>query len=306
MSKTRENDEERMVQLTLSNAVDQTQKILVEVPAGTSVADAARDAGIAPHGTFDVFTAGGESVTRSNVDQHRDTVLYVGPQKVAGGDEEFVLEPEPGVPVAEGPPVGPKAVTFVSAYDSSVRHEVVPQDGQSVRDAASMAGLAPRDGSSWQVYDALGTEVGDRVANDMTGEVLYVGPQAIEAGSLDKEEIARARADFPSIRSIKGHTNGNKVGMIQVKIKDERSRAQGDHFRCVVDLRSDSWDTHVVNLTEGIRVPNVYTKSKIPGTKKRSLIVCQGNYMKVLEGIGENGSARLSAYLNHISNLLNS
>ena len=81
MSKTREKDSDRMVQLTLSNAVDQTQKILVEVPAGTSVADAARDAGIAPQGSFDVFTAGGEAVTRSNVDRHRDSVLYVGPQR---------------------------------------------------------------------------------------------------------------------------------------------------------------------------------------------------------------------------------
>lgn len=48
MRRTRENDEGGTVQLTLSNAVDQTQKILVEVPAGTSVADAAIDAGIAP------------------------------------------------------------------------------------------------------------------------------------------------------------------------------------------------------------------------------------------------------------------
>ena len=176
----------------------------------------------------------------------------------------------------------------------------------ALRAAASMAGLAPRDGSSWQVYDALGTEVGDRIANDMTGEILYVGPQAIQAGSLDKEEILRVYADFPSIRSIKGHTNGNKVGMIKVNIKDERNRAQGDHFRCVVDVRTDFWNTHVVNLIEEIRVPHVYTKSKIPGTEMKSSIVCQGNYMKVLEGIGDNGSARLSSYLNHISNLLNS
>lgn len=233
-------------------------------------------------------------------------MLYVGPQKVAGGAEEFILEPEPGVDVAEGPPAGPKVVTFVSAYDSSVRHEVIPQDGQSVRGAASMAGLAPRDGSSWQVFDALGTEVGDRTANEMTGEVLYVGPKAIEAGSINREEITKVRADFPSIMSIKGHTNGNKVSMIQVEIKDERSRAQGDHFRCILDLRSDSWNTHVVNLIEEIRVPHVYTKSKIPGTEMRSSIVCQGEYMKMFEETGENGSARLSAYLNHISSLLNS
>ena len=306
MSKTREKDSDRMVQLTLSNAVDQTQKILVEVPAGTSVADAARDAGIAPQGSFDVFTAGGEAVTRSNVDRHRDSVLYVEPQKVAGGSEEFVLEPEPGVAVAANPPAGPKAVTFVSAYDSSVRHEVIPQEGQNIRDAASMAGLAPRDGSSWQVYDALGSEVGDRSANDMTGEVLYVGPQAIEAGGINIEELSRARADFPSIKSIKGHSSENKVDMIHVEIKDERSRSLGDNFECVVDVRTDSWSTHIVNLNEEIRVPHVYTRSKIPGTEKRSSIVCQGDYEMILEESRENGSVRLSAYLNHISSLLNS
>ena len=38
MSRTRGSDGGDMIQLTLSNAVDQTQKILVEVPAGTSVA----------------------------------------------------------------------------------------------------------------------------------------------------------------------------------------------------------------------------------------------------------------------------
>ena len=41
MSREREKDGGRMVQLTLSNAVDQTQKIRVEVPAGTTVAQAA-------------------------------------------------------------------------------------------------------------------------------------------------------------------------------------------------------------------------------------------------------------------------
>ena len=139
MSQPSKVDPNRMVQLTLSNVVDQTQKIRVEVPAGTSVAQAARDAGIAPKGSFDVFTPGGEAVTKASVDQHHDAVLYVGPQKVAGGQ-----------------PVGPKTVVFVSSYDPDVRHEVVPQEGQSVKDAAKMAGLAPRDGSGWEVFDAIG------------------------------------------------------------------------------------------------------------------------------------------------------
>ena len=306
MSRTRDRDGGGMVQLTLSNAVDQTQKILVEVPAGTSVAQAARDAGIAPQGSFDVFTPGGEAVTRANVDQHRDTVLYVGPQKVAGGAEEFVLEPEPGVEVAEGPPIGPKMVVFVSTYDSTVRHEVVPQNGQSTRDAAAMAGLAPRDGSGWAVFDALGVVVGDRVATEMTGEVLYVGPQAIEAGAVDLEDISKVRADYPSIRVVRGHTRDNKVDLIHIAIRDERNRTEGSQFECVIDLRLDVWDTHVLNIRDGVRCPNIYTRSKVPGTVMDAFTVCTGAWQGANGESRKSASAKLSGYLNHIASLLNS
>jgi len=242
-------DPNRMVQLTLSNAVDQTQKIRVEVPAGTSVAQAARDAGIAPKGSFDVFTPGGEAVTKTSVDQHSDAVLYVGPQKVAGGAEEFVLEPEPGAEVvAGGPPVGPKAVVFVSSYDSSVRHDVVPQEGQSVRDAARMAGLAPRDGSGWEVFDAFGVEVGNRVAMELTGEVLYVGPRAIEAGSrewsspgLTSNDLRRMKIIYPSAAPIGVHRlpNGN-FGAVLVDMVGRKSHRSNDTitYQIVIDFRS--------------------------------------------------------------------
>ena len=306
MSRSREKDEDKMVQLTLSNAVDQTQKIRVEVPVGTTVAQAARDAGIAPKGSFDVFTPGGEAVTGTSVDLHRNAVLYIGPQKVAGGAEEFILEPEPGVDVVAGPPAGPKSVVFVSSYDSSIRHDVVPQERQSVRDAARMAGLAPRDGSGWEVFDALGTEVGNRVAMELTGEVLYVGPRAIEAGSIDLGEITKVRIDFPSIRVVRGYTRGNEVDLIHVTFKDERNRAEGDHYRCVVDMRSGDWSTHVLNLIKGVRHPHVYNRSSIPGTTSDSFIVCQGDSKKSLREVGKSVSGRLSAYLNHITSVLNS
>ena len=242
MSQPSKVDPNRMVQLTLSNAVDQTQKIRVEVPAGTSVAQAARDAGIAPKGSFDVFTPGGEAVTKASVDQHRDAVLYVGPQKVAGGVGEFVLEPEPGVEVAGGQPVGPKAVVFVSSCDPDVRHEVVPQEGQSVKDAAK----------------------------------------------------------------LDGHTRDNDVDLVHVTFEDERNRANGDHYRCVVDMRSGAWSTHVLNLMTGVRHPHAYTLSSIPGTTTDSFIVCQGNSEKILTEAGGSVSGRLSAYLNHIASVLNS
>ena len=71
--------------LTLRNAVDQSRKVAIEVPAGSTVREAAIEAGIAQGESFDVFTSEGRTVTRDSVEDHGDAVLYVGPQKVAGG-----------------------------------------------------------------------------------------------------------------------------------------------------------------------------------------------------------------------------
>ena len=188
-----------------------------------------------------------------------------------------------------------------------------------MRDAAAMAGLAPRDGSGWDVFDALAEEVGDRVATELIGEVLYVGPRAVAAGGVNLEEISKVRIHFPSIRPLRGHTHGNEVDLIHVSIQDERKRAKGNQYRCVVDMRSGAWSTHVLNLKMGVRHPHVYTQSSVPGTTTDSFIVCQGNSKKILRGAGlvarrqkepVSGklgvSGRLRSYLNHISSVLNS
>ena len=319
MSRSREKDEGRMVQLTLSNAVDQTQKIRVEVPAGTTVAQAARDAGIAPKGSFDVFTPGGEAVTGASVDRHRNAVLYIGPQKVAGGAEEFILEPEPGVDVVAGPPAGPKAVVFVSSYDSSVRHDVVPQEGQSVRDAARMAGLAPRDGSSWEVFDALGTEVGNRVAIELTGEVLYVGPRAIEAGSrtwsspgLTADDFLRMKISYPSVVSISNLKlpNGNS-GVVQVSMIGRQSHRTDKTitYQIVIDFRG-----FPVEVPEAyVRVPedsqilhcNIYHEDRFAFAPRIPLCaVCRGDYDRIFWELPKDRLCRLDCYLNQLQYVL--
>ena len=84
--------EQEPVLLTLSNAVDQTQKIKVEVSPSTTIKQASIDAGVAPKGAFDVFTAGGKAVTKSKASNHRNEVLYVGPQKVAGGSDRSFFD----------------------------------------------------------------------------------------------------------------------------------------------------------------------------------------------------------------------
>ena len=324
MSRTRDNDGGRMVQLTLSNAVDQTQKIVVEVPAGTSVAQAARDAGIAPQGSFDVFTPGGEAVTQASVDQHRDAVLYVGPQKVAGGtvftpleDEEFVLEPEPGVEVVPAPPAGPKAVTFVSVWDSTVRHEVVPQEGQSVRDAATMAGLAPRDGSGWEIFDAVGNVLGDRVATELTGEVLYVGRQAVVSGGwgrlwsspgLTTDDLRHMKIDYPSVASIRNLKlpNGN-FGVVQLTMLGRKSHKNGRTipYQILVDFRgfpAELPHAYVRSPDDSqIMHCNIYHADRYTFAPRIPLCnVCIGDYSATFSKLPKDRIQRLFCYLNQL------
>jgi|TARA_B110000263_G_scaffold238880_1_gene240552 hypothetical protein len=299
---------ENMIQLTMSNAVDQTKKIRIEVPAGTSIAQAAKDSGIAPKGAFDVFTPGGEAVTQMSVDRHRDAVLYIGPQKVAGGaNDEFILDPEPGDEIEDGPQMGPKFICFTSAYDPTVRHDVVPQDDQTVKQAAQMAGMGPRDQSAWSVFDADGTTVDNQPASELTGEVLYVGPTAIDAGAIDIAELSGLRGDFPSIKVIKGQKRNN-IKLFYLQIKDQKNRAIGGRYECVVDVRAGlaNLHTHILNLKPNIRHPHVYTNSLIPGTNHKSFTVCQGDCNNLLINSKPSSAEKLGAYLNHIASVLNS
>ena len=254
----------RTVMLTLRNAVDQTRKVAVEVPTGSTVRDAAIGAGIAQGESFDVFTAEGRAVTREDVDDHGDAVLYVGPQKVAGGAMQ--LDEEPG-----------KAIQFVSVYDHQVRSDVVPGDGQTVRQAAEVAGLAPRDGSQWQVFDDLGVVVDEIPAGDMVGEQLYVGPEAIEAGSVSMSEIRRVSSDYPSISVVRGHSNYKEADLLSVSIPDGKGRSEDGSYRCVMDVRIDPPEVFVLNLRNGIRHHRVYRSARIPGTSKDSRVVCRGS-----------------------------
>tara|TARA_B100001250_G_scaffold137704_1_gene117807 strand:- start:9465 stop:9797 length:333 start_codon:yes stop_codon:yes gene_type:complete len=76
-----------------------------------------------------------------------------------------------------------KTLVFVSTFDPSSRVEVIPMDGQTVRQAAEVSGLTARDGSAWTVYDSLGVEISHMPSFDMIGDVLYVGPAAVSAGN---------------------------------------------------------------------------------------------------------------------------
>ena len=84
-----------------------------------------------------------------------------------------------------------KTLVFVSTFDPSSRVEVIPMEGQTVRQAAEVSGLTARDGSAWTVYDSLGVEISHMPSFDMIGDVLYVGPAAVSAGHDQTESPAK-------------------------------------------------------------------------------------------------------------------
>jgi len=84
-----------------------------------------------------------------------------------------------------------KTLVFVSTFDPSSRVEVIPVEGQSVRQAAEVSGLTARDGSSWTVYDSLGVEVSHMPSFEMIGDVMYVGPAAVSAGEGSTKKSSR-------------------------------------------------------------------------------------------------------------------
>ena len=312
MNRARQADQaDRTVMLTLRNAVDQTRKVAVEVPAGSTVRDAAIAAEIVQGESFDVFTAEGRAVTREPVDDHGEVVLYVGPQKVAGGAMQLDDEPR-------------KEIQFVSVYDHQVLNDVVPGDGQTVRQAAEVAGLAPRDGSQWQVFDDLGVVVDELPAAEMIGERLYVGPEAIEAGAsaaasawwktgLENRDLRQAMLQYPTLRPVRSHRlpNGNS-GAVLLNMIGVKTRRGGRKtvYEMILDFRNFPAETPraFVRTPEcsDIRHCNIYRASRFTVAPTLDICaVCTGSgWSELYDSLPKKREARLGVFLNHLQNVL--
>ena len=80
---------QKAIQLTLSNALDQSEKRLIEISPSQTVRQAVVDAGMAPSSQFDVFSSVGEVVTNQPASQVDGETLYVGPARIAGGGNDI-------------------------------------------------------------------------------------------------------------------------------------------------------------------------------------------------------------------------
>ena len=141
-------------------------------------------------------------------------------------------------------------------------------------------------------------------AEDMIGAQLYVGPEAIEAGSVAISELRRARSsDFPSLSIVKGHRNDQQADLLSVKMPDSKGRSQDGTYSCVMDVRVDPPEFFVLNLREGIRHPRVYRSGRIPGTSTDSDVVCRGTLL--LPTTSPFSSEWILAHLNQTMSVLN-
>jgi len=73
-----------MIPLTIANTLDQSMKTRVEVP-DTTMKQAVKHAKLAPKGNYDVYDSAGVIISNKNTRNYRDSTIYVGVPKVAGG-----------------------------------------------------------------------------------------------------------------------------------------------------------------------------------------------------------------------------
>ena len=159
-----------MIPLTVANTLDQSQKQRVEIPQNASLKQAIENLNLAPKGQFDIYDATGSVISNSNAAAHRDSTIYVGVAKVAGGARiEFDDDSDEGIDLDEIP-IKEAHLTLIRADLS--RHKVVPQPGETLLEAAKNHLLLPRDGTPMIIYDDECMDVSKDRAEDMIGRTF--------------------------------------------------------------------------------------------------------------------------------------
>ena len=304
------------IQLTVASTTDQTQKVRVEVPSGTSVMDAVRKAGLAD-GQVDVFDSMGQVITRNQADALSNQTVYVGPKRVAGGNGNWELE---DISLDDLANQGTKPITFASVLNEEVRAEIVPENGETLRQCGQRSGLAPRDGSGWAVYDDMGFEVSDQIAKDSGARTVWIGPKAIDAGGMDltpglkHTELKRMQIHYPSTRAVRSlRLAGGQAGAVVLKIPGVRSHRnpQVVQYQILLDLRefpSKTPRAYVLNpQSSEIEHCNIFRGDRYEVAGSQTICaICLGNIDEVFTSFRKERRARLNMFLNHLQNVMNS
>jgi hypothetical protein len=126
-----------MIPLTVANTLDQTNKQRIEAKPNQSLKSVIKLQQLAPAGEFDVYDQAGKVISNEHASQHRDSTVYVGVAKVAGGayNQGFDLDDDDddGWDLDDDEQlVKPREVIFILQDESRV--SAVPTDGEWLPD----------------------------------------------------------------------------------------------------------------------------------------------------------------------------
>jgi hypothetical protein len=315
------------VYITVSNALDQSEKTRIEVARDVTIAQAIRENDLAPQGAFDVFDAAGRVVSNEKASQLADENVYVGVQKVAGGANDWdagwgdggAVAIEPALEPQDLPPA--KGICFVSSFNDNARNTVIPGQDENIRVVGESSGLVPRDGTPWDVFDDFGRVVSNEPAENYIGKTLWINASAVGGGAgLPIERLDELRTDYPSLQAVRQHVSGNETQMIVVNLPDNRNRTKKGHYQVaihVTDPINQVPVTYVLNIddvtkrayimpggTSGARYDQ--SKKLLPGTNQAAWWVCHGSFSQKYGAMEKDIIQRIGAYLNHIISVLNS
>jgi proteasome lid subunit RPN8/RPN11 len=172
-----------MIPLTIANTLDQSMKTRVEVP-DTTVKQAVKHANLAPKGNYDVYDSAGVIISNKNTANYRDSTIYVGVPKVAGGapiefDDDW---DEDGIDLDNFPEKPAANVTLVTL--GGERHQIAPRQNETLIQLAERAGLKPRDGTPVVIRDGDQNAVSNIRATDNVGRTFTISFNRIAGGSL--------------------------------------------------------------------------------------------------------------------------
>ena len=142
-------------------------------------------------GEFDVYDQAGKVISNEHASQHRDSTVYVGVARVAGGayNQGFDLDDDDddGWDLDDDAQlVKPREVIFILQDESRV--SAVPNDGELLIQAYHRVNGQPRDGSQMEISDAEGNPVSSRIAKDMIGIVPCPPPKVCWWWTMEGKE----------------------------------------------------------------------------------------------------------------------
>ena len=193
-------------------------------------------------------------------------------------------------------------ITVSNALDQSDKQRIEVAKDLTVEQAIRQEGLAPA--GAFDVFDATGRVISNEKVAQLAEENVYVGVQKVAGGAnLPMTRLTELRTDYPSLRTIRGRQTNGEATMFAIRLPDGKNRTKNGYYECVVD--ANSMITYVLNTLTCGRHPHAYSRITIPGTKRQSYGVCQGDIGKII-GVSADPIEIIGSYLNHIISVLNS